>query len=259
VATDISTDAGHDVRQASACRSFSDKLKEALIKSLYREAVATQSPGLPGFGGYPGDRWKQVSNLEEVASTSLPARFIGATFGLAQLLWGWIACSSFPRVAAKARQPWALSHNRFAVKRLNQSFLKVVGHLFQTLLLALLVSFNSCGSTSKGSAPPVSAEALLREYHQSSAWVRQKYDGKEISVRGLVMSAIVLPGDTAEQGTVWLNESESETSGKVGCWFSHQQAAEFSKISSGQYLTIRGVFNGEAGVDLKFCRLVKIE
>lgn len=73
------------------------------------------------------------------------------------------------------------------------------------------------------------------------------------------MSAIVLPGETGEQGTVWLKESESETSGKVGCWFSNQQAAAFSKISSGQYLTIRGVFNGEAGVDLKFCRLVKVE
>jgi hypothetical protein len=49
---------------------------------------------------------------------------------------------------------------------------------------------------------------LLREYQQSSTWVRQKYDGKEISVRGLVMSAIVLPGDPGEQGTVWLKEPE---------------------------------------------------
>ena len=137
--------------------------------------------------------------------------------------------------------------------------LKFVGHLFQTLLLTLVIFFNSCERTSTKSAPPVSAGALLREYQQSSSWVRQKYDGKEIRVRGLVMSAIVLPGDTAEQGTVWLKESGSETSGKVGCWFSNQQAAEFSKISSGQYLTIRGVFNGEAGVDLKFCRLVKVE
>ena len=28
--------------------------RKLLIKSLNREAVATQSPGLPGFGGYPG-------------------------------------------------------------------------------------------------------------------------------------------------------------------------------------------------------------
>jgi len=108
--------------------------------------------------------------------------------------------------------------------------LKFVGHL--TLLLTLLVFFNSCRSTSRDSAPPVSAGALLREYRQSSTWVRQKYDGKEISVRGLVMSAIVLPGDVAEQGTVWLKESESETSGQVGCWFSNQRRLSFQKSAA---------------------------
>ena len=36
-----------------------------------RKVVATQSPWLPGFDGYPGKRWNQVSNLEEVASDSL--------------------------------------------------------------------------------------------------------------------------------------------------------------------------------------------
>ena len=30
------------------------RLQESLIKFFNREAVATQSPGLPGFGGYPG-------------------------------------------------------------------------------------------------------------------------------------------------------------------------------------------------------------
>ena len=105
--TDISTDAGHGSvgRQALACRSLGDKLKEALIKSLYREAVVTQSPGLPGLGGYPGERWTPVSNLEEVVSTSFHPRFIWVAFGLAQPHWGWIVCSSFPRVAAKAGNP----------------------------------------------------------------------------------------------------------------------------------------------------------
>ena len=99
------------------------KLKETLSKSLNREAVATQSPGLPRFGGYPGYRWRQVSNLEEVASGSLHRRFFLGVLGVAQPRWGWIACPSFPRVAAKARQPWALRRNRFAVKTLNLVFL----------------------------------------------------------------------------------------------------------------------------------------
>jgi hypothetical protein len=65
-------------------------------------------------------------------------------------------------------------------------------------------------------------------------------------------------GDTAEQGTVWLKESDGETSGKVGCWFSNQQAVEFSK-SAAASIQPSGSFNGEAGVDLKFCRVVKVE
>ena len=206
MATDISTDAGHGVRQALACRSFVDKLL--------------------------GQRENQITTVR-----GLSAR--------AESFFG------YRLVAAPLPYPSQREGNL-----LNQKF---VGHSHRTLLLTLLIFFNSCAGTSTGSAPPVSAGALLREYRQSSAWVRQKYDGKEISVRGLVMSAIVLPVDKGEQGTVWLKESESETSGKVGCWFSNQQAAEFSKISSGQYLTIKGVFNGEAGVDLKFCRLVKVE
>jgi hypothetical protein len=31
-------------------------------QALNREAVVSQSPGLPGFGGYPGKRMEQVSN-----------------------------------------------------------------------------------------------------------------------------------------------------------------------------------------------------
>ncbi len=90
----------------------------ALIESLNREAVASQSPGLPGFGGYPGNRSTQVSNLEEVASVFLlPAVYLcSVTFGATPL--GLDHLSVFPRVAAKARQPWALGRNRFAVKEL---------------------------------------------------------------------------------------------------------------------------------------------
>src|SRR6185369_1334915 len=105
----------------------------------------------------------------------------------------------------------------------------------------------------------LSAGTLLREYQQSSAEARRKYDGKEISVQGLALSAATLPLDGVAQGSVWLQEDDRETNGRVGCWFSSQQAPDFSKIVGGQHVTIRGVFNGEAGVELKFCQLVKVE
>jgi hypothetical protein len=110
----------------------------------------------------------------------------------------------------------------------------------------------------RSAAPnPLAAGALLRQYQQSSAGTREKYDGKEISVQGLALAAASLPAN-ADQGSVWLEERD-ETIGKVGCWFSRQQAGDFSQIRGGEHLTIKGVFNGEAGVQLKFCRLVKVE
>jgi hypothetical protein len=109
----------------------------------------------------------------------------------------------------------------------------------------------------RSTAPPLSAGTLIREYQQSSTRTREKYDGKEISIQGLALAAASLPVN-ADQGLVWIEENY-ETTGKVGCWFSRQQARDFSQIRGGEHLTIKGVFNGEAGVQLKFCRLVKVE
>jgi len=62
-----------------------------------------------------------------------------------------------------------------------------------------------------------------------------------------------------DQGSVLLEEKESKPTRQVACWFSKDQAEQFSKIKGGQYITVKGIFNGEAGADLKFCKLVKIE
>jgi len=126
-----------------------------------------------------------------------------------------------------------------------------------SMTVLLLISLFVAGCRSKASAPgPLSAGALLHEYEQSNARARQKYDGKEISVQGFALStATLLPN--ADQGSVWLEEGGCPTAGKIACWFSRQQAADFSEVRTGQHLTIKGVFNGESGVQLKFCRLVK--
>jgi hypothetical protein len=43
----------------------------------------------------------------------------------------------------------------------------------------------------------------------------------------------------------------------VQCWFTRYEAAEFGSIGPGGSITVKGVFNGEAGPVLKFCKLVK--
>jgi hypothetical protein len=120
-----------------------------------------------------------------------------------------------------------------------------------TRLLLSLVVLAGC----RGHATPLSVGRLAKEYKESVAVTRLKYDGKEIRVRGLAISAPSPPANIAGEGSVLLQE-ESE---KLACWFSSDQVQEFSKVRGGQTLTITGVFSGEAGVELKFCRLIEAE
>jgi hypothetical protein len=129
----------------------------------------------------------------------------------------------------------------------------------RTLRFVIVAALVGCRSTSPGSPPEVSVGALIKEYHESVSAARNKYDGKEISVRGIVPSVAVMPVENADQGEVSLIEAGEDSGRKLACWFSREQAAEFSKVKSGQQLTIKGVFTGEFGVELKFCRIVDKE
>jgi hypothetical protein len=126
----------------------------------------------------------------------------------------------------------------------------------------VLLSFailTACQAASSREPVSVSARTLVEEYEKSSADVRSKYDGKEIIVRGYAALAATLPQPGADQGSLFLKEKGSEPRLQATCWFSRDQSAEFSKIKDGQYVTVRGVFNGEAAVELKFCKLVRTE
>jgi hypothetical protein len=123
----------------------------------------------------------------------------------------------------------------------------------------VLLAFAACQTASIGFPKPVAAGALSDEYQKSTASARSKYDGKEIIVRGYAVNPATLPQPDDDQGLIFLEEKESQSVSKVICWFSREQATEFSKIKGDQYLTVRGIFNGERGVELKFCKLVKVD
>jgi hypothetical protein len=130
----------------------------------------------------------------------------------------------------------------------------------KSILVSLsLTMLAACQSASSGATKAVSVGNLTREYEQSSASVRRKYDGKEITVRGYTLIGAKLPGPADDQGSVLLEEDGREPGRYVTCWFSKEQAAEFSKVSGAQYLTVKGIFNGEVGAELKFCKLIKVE
>ena len=122
----------------------------------------------------------------------------------------------------------------------------------RTALISLIPMFLfGCHSFSG----PVSVSAIAKEYRESIPAARLKYDGKEMSVRGVVSTSAKLPLGTGDQGSVLLREGD----GSLACWFTSEQAERFSKVREGQKLTITGVFSGESGVELKFCRLVQVE
>jgi len=126
------------------------------------------------------------------------------------------------------------------------------------VLLSLTI-LTACQAASSREPSSVSARTLADEYERSSAVVRGKYDGKEITVSGYTATAATMPQPDDDQGSVLLEEKESKSTRRIACWFSKDQADQFAKIKGGQYITVKGIFNGEAGADLKFCKLVRIE
>jgi hypothetical protein len=127
------------------------------------------------------------------------------------------------------------------------------------LVLLSLTILTACQAASSREPLSVSARTLADEYQRSTATVRGKYDGKEIIVSGYAMIAATMPREGNDQGSVLLEDRERGPTRHVACWFSKDQAEQFAQIKGGQYLTVKGIFNGEAGADLKFCKVVKVE
>ena len=130
---------------------------------------------------------------------------------------------------------------------------------FVLLGLTVLMACEAASSRQPVPPEPASAGALIKEYQESSTDARRKYDGREITVKGLTVMTAMMPPSGGEQGLVFLEDKEANPARRVACWFSKDQADQFSQIKGGQYITVKGIFNGEAGADLKFCKLVKIE
>jgi len=68
------------------------------------------------------DRGFQPRFIGVAPGFSLPV--VCAALGMAQPRWAGPLFCPIPRVAVKARQPWALGRNRFAVQKLGQTFLE---------------------------------------------------------------------------------------------------------------------------------------
>jgi putative nucleic acid binding protein len=134
-----------------------------------------------------------------------------------------------------------------------EKFLKIAIVVFSLMMLG------ACQSSQPKAGLTVSAASLSDEYAQSRSAVRNRYEGKEIIVRGYAPTGSRLPRSDGEQGSVLMYERGREASKAIVCWFSPQQAAAFSKIKGGELLIVKGVFNGETRPELRFCKLIGLE
>ena len=120
--------------------------------------------------------------------------------------------------------------------------------------LALTMAF-ACDYGGPGGA--ISAGDLVNAYERSSADVRSRYEGKEITVRGKAMLQSSLLEANYTEGLIAVKDDGGQIRGHVNCWFSQNNAANFANISENQSVVVQGIFDGENTTDLKFCRLVK--
>lgn len=102
----------------------------------------------------------------------------------------------------------------------------------------------------------IAAGKLLADYAKSKEAVQKQYDGKEITVRGFTRISATLSADGS--GLVGLIESEKSIE-NLDCWFSKADSAEFMKIKGNQFITVKGIFDGNPFAQIQFCKLVKIE
>ena len=125
------------------------------------------------------------------------------------------------------------------------------------LITAAFVIMTACQRGMLNST--LSVGELTKEYKKSSEAVRSKYDGKEITVRGYTLIGATLPRDDDDAGLISLDEKGGDPLLSVTCWFRQPDAAEFAKIKGEQFVTVKGIFDGEITTDLKFCKLVNVE
>jgi hypothetical protein len=124
------------------------------------------------------------------------------------------------------------------------------------IVLAALPVLNSC-RTGSGTLPrKIAAETLVEKYSVSVEAARREFDGKELVVTGYVSKGVAIPEGDESEGLILLGH-EHKPIAQVQCWFSRYESPEFADVGTGQLVTVKGVFNGESGIVLKFCKLVE--
>lgn len=126
----------------------------------------------------------------------------------------------------------------------------------------VLTSCSGSGGNS-GSAEPLNASDIAKEFKTLKRAAVSKYGDKEIFVRGFTYSAAklspMLDGSAPKNGLVLLKDKGDENYNEVYCEFEAADLAQFEQIKGNQYVTVRGRLADEDKPRLKPCKMVKVE
>ncbi len=126
-------------------------------------------------------------------------------------------------------------------------------------IAASLIVLGACRALWSGMQQTVLVGDLTKEYVESKDVARNRYDGKPIRVEGYVLASAWMPRQDGTEGLILLGEKEGKDSPHVSCWFTRGEIEKFSRVQRGSRVTVEGIFNGERGTELRFCRLVRDE
>lgn len=105
----------------------------------------------------------------------------------------------------------------------------------------------------------ISAVELAKKYAASRSDTNDKYEGKEITVRGYAFVKPTIMESNGGRGVVLLDEKDGDGKHQVSCYFDAKDKEEFAKIKGGQYITVTGNYEGDIMPEIRSCKLVGIE
>ena len=122
----------------------------------------------------------------------------------------------------------------------------------------------SCGSAPSGSnksadAPPMAFGTLASEFKSSSAATRDKYKGKNLTIKGYAGIAPIMPTGASDAGILSISEKGGDLSLMLSCQFTAAEKAEFSRVKGDQTVTVTGVYDDDLSMRLKSCRILNVE
>lgn len=100
---------------------------------------------------------------------------------------------------------------------------------------------------------------LASEFKSSDTATRDKYKGKNLTIKGYAAIAPLMPTGADDAGIMSISEKGGDLLYMLSCQFTAAEKAEFSQVKGNQMVTVTGVYDDDLSMRLKSCRLLSAE